>query len=85
MLVRWVRANDQEIAACLNSAVARTCRQNGDIAGSDFDLAPVRTGPAQHQASASPGKSEDLVRRGVIVVKIVYAVTPLRWPSVPAE
>jgi hypothetical protein len=65
--------------------MSRTCRQNSDIAGSDFDLAPVRTRTAQNQASAPPGKSEDLVRRGVIVVKIVYAVAPLRWPSVPAE
>jgi hypothetical protein len=54
-----------------------------NITGADFELMPILA--AQHQFGVAARETKHFMRRGVIVVKVVNAVTPLWRPTVKLE
>ncbi len=63
--------------------MARPRRQYRDISRLYHDLMAVFT--SQHQPGATAGEAENLVSGGMIVMKVIHAISPLRGPSVPTK
>jgi GNAT superfamily N-acetyltransferase len=76
-------AHNEEVIAGLQPAMPGTRRQHGHVSRSNPHLSPVLA--TQHEPRRSGDKAQHLVRSGVVMVKIVHAVSPLRRPSVPAK
>ena len=82
-LVRRIGADDEKIARRLEAEMAGAGRQQGDVPRRDRDLVAARA--AEHETRLSRGEAQHLVRVGVIVVKGIDAVAPLRRPAVAPE
>ena len=82
-LARRIGADHQKIVAPLDQAMSGSNRQDRHVACFDARLASVRT--PEHKARAAAGKSQDLVRGRMVVMKVIDAVPPLRRPSVSPE
>ena len=80
MLIGRISANHQKVLAAPQVAMPCPGWQHGNVTGLHRDFAAAFS--AQHQARMASRKSENLVRRGVVVVKIVDAIAPLRRPAV---
>ena len=63
--------------------MACTGRQKQDVASMNGEL--VSAFPAQDQSGLTAGEAKDLMRRGVVVVEGVDAVSPLWRPAVSQE
>ncbi len=63
--------------------MARARRQYRDVPRRDHHLMPVLA--SQHQPSATAREAENLVSGGMIVMKVIHTIPPLRGPSVPTE
>jgi hypothetical protein len=83
MLISRVGAHYKEIIAGAQAAVAGAGREQRYIACAHGDF--VTPFAAQHQAGRSAGKSENLVRRRVVVMIEINAVAPLWGPPVAGE
>jgi hypothetical protein len=83
MLIGRISADHKKILTAPKVAMARPSRQHSNISGVHCDFMPAF--PAEHQAPLPSHKTQDLVRRGVVVVKIVDAIAPLRRPAVPLK
>jgi hypothetical protein len=83
MLIGRISSDHKKILTAPKVAMARSSRQHSNISGVHCDFMPAF--PAEHQAPLPSRKTQDLVRRGVEMVKIVDAIAPLRRPAVPLK
>src|SRR5437879_10386199 len=83
VFVLGVGADDQEVGGGLDAAVASAGGEYEDIAGVDGDgFAPFS---AEDEVGVAGGESQDFVRGGVVVVKVIDSVAPLWRPAVGSE
>ena len=54
-------------------------RQDHYVSRADIQLMPIRS--SQDKLCLPTRKAEDLVRSGVVMMKVVYSVSPLRGPA----
>jgi len=80
MLIGRISAHHKKILAAPKVAMTRPSRQHSNISGVHCDFIPAFS--AQHQARLPSRKAQNFVRRGVVMVKIVDAIAPLRWPAI---
>ncbi|MNQ93001.1 hypothetical protein D3C85_1084450 [compost metagenome] len=83
VLARRVGADHQEVVARIQVAVTGAGRQQQHIPGTDFQHQAI--GPAQHQACMPAGHPKHFMAFGMVVVVVVHAVAPLRWPAIGVE
>ncbi len=83
ILARRVGAHHQKVATCLDLAVTRSGRQHSDVTSPYFQIVPVLA--SQHQARMSTGETEHLVCRRMVMMEVVYSITPLRRPAILCE
>lgn len=83
MFVLGVGADDEEVVGSGDAAVAGPSRKDEDIAGVDGDrFAAFST---EDEVCVTLGEAKHLVRCGMVMVKIVDTVAPLRRPSIDGE
>lgn len=83
VFVRWVSADDEEVCGGLDAAVASPGGKYEDVACVHGDrLAAIS---AEDEVGVAGREPQNFVRSGVIVMKVVYAVAPLRRPAVGGE
>src|SRR5580658_7724742 len=80
---RRIGSYNQKIGVGFEAAVARARRQYRDVSRRDHHLMAVLA--SQHQPSATAGEAENLVSGGMIVMKVIHTIPPLRGPSVLTE
>jgi hypothetical protein len=83
MLIRRIGADDQKVVARVEPAMPGSNWQNSNVARFHDYLAPIWT--SKHEARAAGSKSQNLMRRRMVVMDVVNAVAPLRRPSVASE
>ena len=79
-LVWRVRADYQEIVTSLQLAMANAGWKNDNITGVNFELVSILA--AENELGMPAHNAENFMCRGVIVVKVVNAVTPLWRPAI---
>jgi hypothetical protein len=83
VLVLRVGADDQEVLGGRDAAMAGSSGQNKNIARMNrYRLAAFST---EDQVSMARSEAKHLVRGGVVVMKVIDAIAPLRRPSVHGE
>ena len=83
VFVLWVGADDEEVCGGLDAAVASAGGEYEDIACVHGDRFAAFS--AEDEVGVAGGETQNFVRGGVVVVKVVYAVAPLRRPAVGGE
>jgi hypothetical protein len=83
VFVGWVSADDEEVIGAFDATVAGAGGEYENIARLDGDRFAAFA--AEDEVGVAGAESQDFVRGGVVVVKVVDSVAPLWRPAVGSE